>query len=164
MSASIPTDLRVICRKLVSIDAQQLPHSLPSLVNHVLRCKQVLAAPHDAKAKGDKSESAVLVHKLMASITTLLNSRVKEARFAAIALVKAAVDVGGWEVLRGTGPWVNGLLSIVQVCSEQFLGCMGGNNGEKLTQYRKEILRPPRNSPWSLLQAYTSSFIHIRLS
>lgn len=115
MSTSTPTDLRVICRKLASIDPQQLPHSLPSLVDHVLRCKTALAAPQDAKAKGDKSETAMLVHKLKASITTHLNSRTKQARFAAIALVKAAVDVGGWEVLRGSQPWVQGLLAVVQV-------------------------------------------------
>ncbi|KAI9166619.1 Pre-rRNA-processing protein rix1 [Paramyrothecium foliicola] len=114
MSASPPPDLRVICRKLTSIPPAQLPHALPSLTNHILRCKEPLSAPQDAKPKDNASESSLLVHKLKTSITTLLNGRSREARFAAVALIKAIVDVGGWEVLRGSGPWVNGLLSIIQ--------------------------------------------------
>lgn len=115
MSASLPPDLRVLCRKLISIPPAQLPHSLPSLVNHVLRCKEPLSAPHDQTPKDNASEGALLVHKLKTAISTLLNGRTREGRFAAIALIKAAVDVGGWEVLRGCEPWVRGLLSMVQV-------------------------------------------------
>lgn len=59
----------------------------------------------------------MLVHKLKASITTLVESRVREARFASVALIKTMVDVGGWEILKDCGAWVKGLLSIVQVCS-----------------------------------------------
>lgn len=115
-SSPLPPDLRVLSRKLTSIPPAQLPHSLPSLVNHVLRCREPLSAPQDQKLKDNAPESALLVHKLKTSITTLLNGRSREARFAAIGLVKAVVDVGGWEVLRGSEPWVRGLLSIVQVC------------------------------------------------
>ncbi|KFH48958.1 Pre-rRNA-processing protein-like protein [Hapsidospora chrysogenum ATCC 11550] len=114
MPSSIPPDLRVLCRKLTSIPPSQLPHALPSLVNHVLRCKKALSTPQDPKPKGDAAEMAMLVHKLKTGINTLVNSRTREARFAAIALIKTAVDVGGWEVIRGSGPWVQGLLSIVQ--------------------------------------------------
>lgn len=118
MSTSLPPDLRVLCRKLTSIPLHQLPHALPSLINHVLHCKDVLSAPQEQKSKDKASESAQLIHKLKASITTLLNGRSREARFAAIGLVKAVVDVGGWEVLRGCEPWVRGLLSVIQVCIE----------------------------------------------
>lgn len=114
MSNSIPPDLRVLCRKLSTIPPQQLPHSLPCLVNHVLHCKGPLSAPQEQKLKGDSPEVAQLVHKLKASVTSLLKSRTKEARFTAVALVKAMVDVGGWEVLRGSFTWVQDLLSIVQ--------------------------------------------------
>jgi pre-rRNA-processing protein RIX1 len=115
MSSSASSDLRVLCRKLASLSPSQLPRSLPSLVTHVLRSQDALSAPQDAKPKGDASESAMLVYKLKTSITTLLNGRTREARFVAISLIKAAVDVGGWETLRAAGPWVQGLLSIVQV-------------------------------------------------
>ncbi|KAF5022805.1 hypothetical protein F66182_5147 [Fusarium sp. NRRL 66182] len=114
MAVSLPPDLRVLCRKLTSIPPTQLPHALPSLINHVLHCKEPLSAPSDRKVKDSSSEGAQLVHKLKASITTHLNSRSREARFAAVGLVKAVVDVGGWEVLRGCQPWVTGLLAIVE--------------------------------------------------
>lgn len=117
MAASLPPDLRVLCRKLTSIPQTQLPHALPSLINHVLHCKEPLSAPQDQKIKDGASESSQLVHKLKTNITTLLKGRSREARFAAIGLVKAVVDVGGWEALRGSGPWVQGLLPIIEVCS-----------------------------------------------
>ncbi|KAM5366708.1 hypothetical protein ACJZ2D_010384 [Fusarium nematophilum] len=113
MSVSLPPDLRVLCRKLTSIPPTQLPHALPSLINHVLHCKEPLSAPQDRKVKDSSPESSQLVHKLKASLTTHLNGRSREARFAAIGLIKAVVDVGGWEVLRGSGPWVQGLMSVV---------------------------------------------------
>ncbi|KAF9767459.1 hypothetical protein IL306_015348 [Fusarium sp. DS 682] len=120
MAASLPPDLRVLCRKLTSIPPTQLPHALPSLINHVLHCKEPLSAPSDRKVKDSSSEAAQLVHKLKASITTHLNGRSREARFAAVALIKTVVDVGGWEVLRGTQPWVTGLLSVVEVCQNPY--------------------------------------------
>ncbi|KAF5623767.1 hypothetical protein F25303_11666 [Fusarium sp. NRRL 25303] len=114
MAASLPPDLRVLCRKLTSIPPTQLPHALPSLINHILHCKEPLSAPSDRKVKDSAPEAAQLVHKLKASITTHLNGRSREARFAAVALIKTVVDVGGWEILRGCQPWVTGLLSVVE--------------------------------------------------
>ncbi|KAF4343021.1 hypothetical protein FBEOM_3001 [Fusarium beomiforme] len=114
MASSLPPDLRVLCRKLTSIPPTQLPHALPSLINHVLHCKEPLSAPSDRKVKDGSSEAAQLIHKLKASITTHLNGRSREARFVAVALIKTVVDVGGWEVLRGCQPWVTGLLSVVE--------------------------------------------------
>ncbi|KOS18576.1 Pre-rRNA-processing protein rix1 [Escovopsis weberi] len=114
MSNQLPPDLKVLCRKLTSIPPAQLPHSLPCLVRHVLNCRDALSAPQDQKLKADASQAALHIHKLRTSITTLLNGRSREGRFVAIGLIKAAVDVGGWETLRGAEPWVRGLLSIVQ--------------------------------------------------
>ncbi|PTB75756.1 hypothetical protein M440DRAFT_1457981 [Trichoderma longibrachiatum ATCC 18648] len=113
-SSASTTDLRVLNRKLTSLPPAQLPHSLPSLIRHVLRCRDALSAPQDPKLKGDASQTSMLVHKLKTSITTHLNGRSREGRFAAIGLIKAAVDVGGWETLRGSEAWVRGLVSIVQ--------------------------------------------------
>ncbi|KJZ72948.1 hypothetical protein HIM_07711 [Hirsutella minnesotensis 3608] len=114
MSSQAPPDLRVICRKISSIPPTQLPHALPALTTHIARCSHVLSASQEQKPKGDASQVSVLVHKLKTGITTLLTSRTPEARFAAIGLVKAMVDVGGWETLRGSGPWVRALLTILQ--------------------------------------------------
>ncbi|KAH7252423.1 rRNA processing/ribosome biogenesis-domain-containing protein [Fusarium tricinctum] len=112
MAASLPPDLRVLSRKLVSIPPTQLPHALPSLINHVLHCKEALSEP-SGKVNSSSSEAAQLVHKIKTSITTHLNGRSREARFAAVALIKTVVDVGGWEALRSCQPWVTGLMSVV---------------------------------------------------
>ncbi|KAL8359889.1 hypothetical protein RB598_008303 [Gaeumannomyces tritici] len=107
-------DLRVVCRKLVSTPADDLLRVCPSLVNHVLRCGRSLSAPTEARPKDGGNEAAMLVHKLKTHITTLLNGRTPASRFAGMVLVKAVVDVGGWECLRTAEPWVRGLLSMLQ--------------------------------------------------
>jgi hypothetical protein len=88
----------------------------------------------------------MLVHKLKTSITTLLNGRSREGRFVAIGLVKAAVDVGGWETLRGSAAWVSGLLSIVQVwhshLSNGYINLLFKKSNQ---DYRKETLQLPKS-------------------
>lgn len=115
MAASIPPDLRVLCRKLTSLPPAELPRALPSLTNHIVRCKPQLSAAYDLKSKDKNSELPTLVHKLNTSLTTLLTSRTIEGRFAAVALIKAIIDVGGWEVLRSSEAWARGLLAVIQV-------------------------------------------------
>ncbi|KLU87862.1 hypothetical protein MAPG_06853 [Magnaporthiopsis poae ATCC 64411] len=112
--ATASPDLRVVCRKLVSTPADDLLRVCPSLVNHVLRCGRSLSAPAEARPKDGANEAAMLVHKLKTHITTLLNGRTPASRFAGMVLVKAVVDVGGWECLRTAEPWVRGLLSMLQ--------------------------------------------------
>ncbi|CRK24990.1 hypothetical protein BN1708_014093 [Verticillium longisporum] len=111
---SLPPDLRVLCRRLTSTPPAQLPHSIPAFTGHVLRCRDVLSTPHDPKAKDGANEAYMLVHKLKTIITTLLNGKSAAGRFTGVTLVKAVVDVGGWECLRESGPWVRSLLSILQ--------------------------------------------------
>ncbi|KAG5954467.1 hypothetical protein E4U57_004452 [Claviceps arundinis] len=109
-----PPDLKVLCRKLASIPPAQLPTAIPSLSKHIIRCRDVLSSPQDPKTKDDRAQSAQLVHAMRTSVTSLLNGRSCEGRFAAIGLVKAIIDVGGWEMLHTSDTWVRGLLSIVQ--------------------------------------------------
>jgi pre-rRNA-processing protein RIX1 len=112
---ALPPELRSLCRKLTSTKPEQLPNLLPALLKDVQRCQGPLSEPQDSKSSANSSEAAVLVHKLRKQITTLLNGRSVEGRFAATALVKAAIEAGGWECLRMSEPWVQGLLSILQV-------------------------------------------------
>lgn len=113
---SVPPDLQVLCRLLASTDAEDLPPLCPSLIANIHRCGEVLSLPVDQKPKDGASESSVLVHKFKTQLTTLLNNgRSQPGRFAAAILIKAVIDVGGYECLRGSEPWVRGLLSIVQV-------------------------------------------------
>ncbi|CAG1996249.1 unnamed protein product [Fusarium graminearum] len=116
MATSSPPDLRVLLRKLNAIkEPQLLLHALPSLINHVLHCKEALSTPVDIKAKNGSSEAATLIPKLKLKISSLLIGRTtRESRFVAIALIKTMVDIGGWEVVRECKDWASGLLDMIE--------------------------------------------------
>jgi len=111
-----PPDLRVLCRRLTSTPVDDLPRLCPVLVSHVLRCGGPLSAPQDGKAKDKTSDTPILVHKLKTNITTLLTGKSPAGRFAAVCLIKAVIDVGGWESLRASDSWLRGLIGVLQVC------------------------------------------------
>ncbi|KAI1450842.1 hypothetical protein F5Y02DRAFT_366073 [Annulohypoxylon stygium] len=112
--ASLPPELRSLCRRLTATKAEQLPPLLPSLLKDLLRCQEPLSKAQEAKTSENSSESAVLVHKLKTQISTLLNSRATQGRFVGVALVKCVIETGGWECLRTSELWVRGILSILQ--------------------------------------------------
>lgn len=118
-----PPDLRVLCRRLASTPVDHLPRLSPLLVSHVLRCGGPLSAAQDAKDKA--SETPMLVHKLRTHITTLLTGKNPSGRFAAVCLVKAVVDVGGWETLRASDPWIRGLIGVLQVSTQTSMSRCG---------------------------------------
>jgi len=111
----LPPDLPVVCRLLASSRPEELPALTPLLVSHVLRCGGALSISVDQKSKAKTDETTMGVRRLKNHISTHLNGKSPHGRFAAVALVKAAVDVGGWECLRTSESWVGGLLSILQV-------------------------------------------------
>lgn len=113
---SLPPELRVLCFQLSSMAVSDLPRLTPTLLSYVLRCQVPLSMPAVAAGKAEASASAVLVHKLKTQLSTLLNGKSTEGRFVAVVLVKAVIEVGGWEVLNGSEAWVRGLLSILGVC------------------------------------------------
>ncbi|KAI1106293.1 hypothetical protein F4804DRAFT_51892 [Jackrogersella minutella] len=110
----LPPELRNLCRRLTATKVEQLPALLPSLLKDLLRCQEPLSRPQESKASENSSESAVLVHKLKVQISTLLSSRTTHGRFVGVALVKATIEIGGWECLRTSESWVHGLLSVLQ--------------------------------------------------
>ena len=112
---SLPPELRVLCIHLSSTPVAELPRLTPILLRQVLRCHVPLSSPTGNSSKADASASAVLVHKLKTQLSTLLNGKSPEGRFTAVVLIKAVVEVGGWEVLRSAESWVRGLLSILVV-------------------------------------------------
>ncbi|ORY69574.1 rRNA processing/ribosome biogenesis-domain-containing protein [Pseudomassariella vexata] len=111
---TLPPELRSLCRKLTSTKPEHLPNLLPFLLQDVQRCRGPLSEPLESKSSANGSEAAVLVHKLKTQVTTLLNGRSVQGRFAAVALVKAIIEAGGWQSLSESEPWVRGLLIILQ--------------------------------------------------
>lgn len=114
---SLPPELRVLCFQLSNTPTSELPRLTPTLLRHVSRCQASLSTPAGNISKAESSDSSVQVqvHKLKTQLSTLLNGKSPEGRFTAAVLIKAVVEVGGWEILRGSEPWVRGLLSILGV-------------------------------------------------
>ncbi|CAK7272761.1 hypothetical protein SEPCBS119000_005295 [Sporothrix epigloea] len=111
---SLPPDLRLLSRKLAAASPVDLPPLCSILVDHVLRCGDLLSASFEQPGKSSASEASVQVHKLKTQIVTLLLGKTPQGRYAGTVLAKAVVDVGGWESLRTAEPWVRGLLSLLQ--------------------------------------------------
>lgn len=115
---SLPPDLRVLCFQLSTTAAEDLPRLTPTLLHRIARCQLPLSSPAGSSAGPDASASSVLVHKLKTQLSTLLKGQSPEGRFAAVVLVKAVVEVGGWEVLQSSelkSSWIPGLLSVLVV-------------------------------------------------
>ncbi len=119
---ALPPDLRLVCRTLTATPVDALPQCCPSLVKRVLRCGGPLSAPLELKGADRANEAAVLVHQLKTQINSLLVGRSPSGRLAGMVLAKAAVDVGGWECLRTSEPWVRGCLSLLQVGQDEGRG------------------------------------------
>lgn len=76
----------------------------------------------------------VLIHKLKAQLSALLQDKSPQARYSALILIKATIEVGGWNVLQGSGAWVRAMIANLRVsCSipnskglncQQYLGTL----------------------------------------
>ena len=107
--------LRVVTQRLSSTPSRQLSHVVPYLANTIAQCGQAFTVPTKEGQVVGGSENAVLVHKLKTQLSALLQAKGLEARYAAVILIKATVEVGGWSILQGSGAWVRGLTSVLGV-------------------------------------------------
>lgn len=115
-TAGHPSPLRAVSQRLTSTPPKQLPYIVPYLVNALFSCGDQLSEPESHSRAKDGSDDAVLVHRFKTQISTLLQDKIVESRWAAVVLIKATIEVGGWEILHGVGPWTRGLLGILGVC------------------------------------------------
>lgn len=113
-SYSSITTIRVITQRLTATPSWQLPHIVPYLASTIPSCAKVLQNPPSLGQTNDGSETAVVIHKFKSRISTLLAEKSPQAKWAAVVLIKATVETGGWEVLRASGAWIRGLLGILQ--------------------------------------------------
>ncbi|KAA8647613.1 hypothetical protein EYZ11_003249 [Aspergillus tanneri] len=110
--ASLSMSLHAVNYRLTNIPVKQLPPIASCLATSLSNCGELLSSQHQKSSKSD-SEDAVQVHKLMTRLTSLLQDRTPEGRWTAVVLVKAIVEAGQWEVLRGCEPFVRGLMAIL---------------------------------------------------
>ncbi|PYH42028.1 uncharacterized protein BP01DRAFT_326324 [Aspergillus saccharolyticus JOP 1030-1] len=110
--AYMAMSLHAVNHRLTNIPVKQLPPLASSLAASLSNCGELLSTPQSQKSKSE-SDNAVQVHKLMTRLTSLLQDRTVEGRWTAVVLVKALVEAGQWEILRGSEPFVRGLMGIL---------------------------------------------------
>jgi len=101
--------LRGISYRLSLATPAQLPRVAAHLADTLRSCHEILSQPPSSKQ--DAGEGGVVVHRLATQIATLLQGRAAEERLAAVILIKAMIEAGGWEVLSRSKHWVTGLIS-----------------------------------------------------
>ncbi|KAL1885251.1 hypothetical protein Plec18167_001908 [Paecilomyces lecythidis] len=107
------TTLRAVTHRLTTTPVNQLPQIAAFLATALGDCADVLSAPQSQNNARSESDASLQVHKLKTRLTGLLQDRTIEGRWTAVILVKATIEAGRWEILRGCEPWVRGLLSIL---------------------------------------------------
>jgi pre-rRNA-processing protein RIX1 len=109
------TVLRAVTHRLTTTPVDQLPSIASFLATSLSDCGELLSAPQTQKPGKSDSENAVQVHKLKTRLASLLQDRSVEGRWTAVVLVKATVEAGQWEILRGYEPIVRSLIGILAV-------------------------------------------------
>lgn len=104
--------LRAVSYRIGSSPPSQLPHVVSSVAQSLWSCKLILSQTTSTRQKD--SEAGVALHRFNTQISTLLHARSTEERWAAIVLIKATVEAGGYETLSKSSPWVQGLLGILK--------------------------------------------------
>lgn len=107
--------LRMVTQRLSTTPTTLLPHVAPLLAGSVTETREVFAASQNEGSSKSSSEMNVLIHKLKAQLSALLQEKAPQARFSALIIIKATVEVGGWNILQGVGSWVRGMIGIMGV-------------------------------------------------
>ncbi|PGH01212.1 hypothetical protein AJ79_07983 [Helicocarpus griseus UAMH5409] len=108
-----PTCLRAATHRLLTTPVNELPLIATYLATGFADCGSILSVPQNQKKAQGESDSGLLVQKIKARITSLLQDKTVEGRWTAVILVKAIIEAGKWEIIRGCEPWVRALLAIL---------------------------------------------------
>jgi pre-rRNA-processing protein RIX1 len=104
--------LRALTFRLSSTATAQLPQHVPAIAASLANCRTLLSSPQAALSKSS-SEASIAIHKYRTLLSKLLQDRTVQGRWSATVLIKATIELGGWETLQKCRPWVNGLLGIL---------------------------------------------------
>lgn len=103
---------RALTFRISSTTTSQLPQHVPAIAASLANCKSLLSSTQSSNSR-TSSEASVAVHKFRTLLSTLLQDRTHQGRWAAIVLIKTTVEIGGWETLHKSLPWVHGLLGVL---------------------------------------------------
>ena len=109
------TSLRAVTHRLTTTPIQQLPPIASFLATSLSDCGELLSAPQNQKAGKTESDNALQIQKLKTRLASLLQDKSFEGRWTAVVLMKATVEAGQWEVLRGCEPLVRSLIGVLAV-------------------------------------------------
>ncbi|KAG9196021.1 hypothetical protein G6011_01142 [Alternaria panax] len=105
--------LRALSFRISSTPTSQLPQHVPAIAASLANCRTLLSSAQPSGIKATSSEASVAIHKFRTLLSTLLQDRTPQGRWCAIVLIKATIEVGGWETLQKSLPWVRGLLGFL---------------------------------------------------
>ncbi|KAI7462884.1 hypothetical protein KC351_g16145 [Hortaea werneckii] len=104
--------LRAATFRLSTAGQKQLAFIAPQIAAQLWHCKDLLSTtPESTKQNSDVS---VTVHRFKTKVSSLLQDRTFEGRWAAVILTKAAIEAGGVEVLSKSNAWVRSLIGILK--------------------------------------------------
>jgi pre-rRNA-processing protein RIX1 len=113
---------RLLVERIANTPTEQLPNVTQDLLELIEAAKDDLApltATSQRKGSG-AAEQDVIKHHLKTQLSTILQSRKHQGRWAAVILIKAFVEVGGHEILQGCSPWVRAMVGMLGVCHIYF--------------------------------------------
>lgn len=114
--------LRAASFRISNASKAELPQIAALTAQSLLSCKDIFTQPDLANQKD--SDAALALHRFNTQITTLLGDRHVEGRWAAVVLIKAAIEAGGWETLKKSIAWVRGLLILLKKPDPPLLRCL----------------------------------------
>ncbi|KAL8825585.1 MAG: hypothetical protein Q9170_007741 [Blastenia crenularia] len=114
-SATAWNVLRSVTQRLTSTPKAQLHQIVPFLASTISSCKSVLVEIDHQSSKSHGSDLAATIHKLKTQIAALLKDDNAGARWTAVVLVKALIEIGGPNLLQDSGSWTRALLGYLSV-------------------------------------------------
>ncbi|KXL49536.1 hypothetical protein M433DRAFT_309362 [Acidomyces richmondensis BFW] len=104
--------LRAITFRLSSTASKQLPQIAAHASSQLWNCKALLSSPSETIKQNN--HASTVTHRYKTHLSTLLQDRTVEGRWAAVVLVKATVEAGGVETVSKANAWVRSLIGILK--------------------------------------------------
>jgi pre-rRNA-processing protein RIX1 len=114
--------LRAASFRIANAAKPDVPQVAALTAQSLLSCKDLFTHPDLATQKD--SDAALALHRFNTQITSLLGDRTVEGRWAAVVLIKATIEAGGWETLKKSIAWVRGLLILLKKPDPPLLRCL----------------------------------------
>ena len=105
--------LRVVTHRLETTPEWQKPQMAVYLANTLASGGELLSGK-EIQVHARNEQTAFLVNKFKAQVSALLLAKSPRSRWAAIILIRAIIEVEGWEIQHGCAAWVRGLLRILE--------------------------------------------------